>query len=240
MDLTPPTQAAPVVKDGRGNGFAAEALRVLTRPGPPPPGWARSTALLVVAVLALAAVIAWAGWLTRGDPDRYFGEQRPGTLLSAGLLFASAETCRRLHRTPGAAAAFGRFWIVHAFLFVYLGLDELFRVHERLDRLLHRLGGLDARHRVTDHLDDLIIIAYAAFAAALWFRRRRQLLRLPWTVLTMVGAFAAFAAMMAVDVAGQVKAVEDSLKLLAGALILSAFLAARWEVERLPARSEAP
>jgi hypothetical protein len=217
--------------EGGGTGFVTEVVRVLTRPGPPPRGWARLTAVIVAGVAVASLVIAWAGWVTRGNPHRYFGEQRPGTLLSAGLLFACAGTCRRIHALP-AAAGFGRFWAVHVVFFAYLGLDELLRIHERLDRYAHRLFGLNANHPVTDHLDDLIIMAYAVFAAALWYRCRRPLLRLPWTVLTMGTAFAAFAAMMAVDLAAEIKAVEDSLKLLAGALVLSALLAARQEVKR--------
>ena len=216
-----------------GAGFLAQAARVLRAPGPAPREWVHTTRLLLAGVLAAAGVVALAGWLTRGDPGRYFGEQRPGTLLSAGLLAASAETCRRIHRLPAAAALFGRFWVVHAGLFAYLGLDELFRVHERLDRTIHKVLGLHHRHPVTDHLDDAILLGYAAFAAALWYRRRRALIRLPWTVLTMVAAFAAFAAMMAVDLTAEVKAVEDTIKLLAGALILSAFFAARREVGQL-------
>ena len=89
---------------GAGDSFAVDTVRVLAHPGPPPRGWARQAALLVVGAVVAALVIAWAGWMTRGDTGRYFGEQRPGTLLSAGLLFASAELCRRIHRLPGAAA----------------------------------------------------------------------------------------------------------------------------------------
>lgn len=216
----------------REPSFVAEVVRVLRSPGPAPGGWARFVSFLLAGVLVAAGVIALAGWLTRGEPGRYFGERRPGTLLSAGLLLASAETCRRIHGLP-RAAAFGAFWIVHAGLFAYLGLDELLRIHERLDRSIHQLFGLHHRHPVTDHLDDVIILGYAAFAAALWYRHRRALLRLPWTVLTMTVAFFAFAAMMAVDLSMEVKAVEDGIKLVAGALILGAFLAARREVEQI-------
>ena len=219
--------------------FVTQAVRVLRSPGPAPRGWGRRVALLLVGVLVAAGVIALAGWLTRGQPGRYFGEQRPGTLLSAGLLLASAEVCRRIHGR-GVSAAFGAFWLVHAGLFAYLGLDELLRIHERLDRSIHKLFGLHHRNPVTDHLDDLIILGYAAFAAALWYRRRWVLLRLPWTVLTMTAAFVAFAAMMAVDLTAEVKAVEDTIKLVAGALILGAFLAARREVEQTRPGGAAP
>ena len=237
--MTLPALGGHASTDGGDQLFVVDAVGRLTRPGPAPRGWARRAALLVVGAAVAALVIALAGWLTRRDPGRYFGEQRPGTLLSAGLLFACAETCRRIHALPGAAS-FGRFWAAHAVLFAYLALDELLRVHERLDKLIHWLLGLNARNRISDHLDDLILIAYAAFAAALWFRARRLLLRLPWTLLTMAAGFVLFAAMLAVDIAAQTKAVEDGLKLVAGATILSAFLAARREIEGSQSGTIAP
>lgn len=221
-----------------GAGFLAEALRVLRAPGPAPRGWGRVVLLLLVGVVAASLLIAVAGWLTRGEPGRYFGEKRPGTWVSVGLLVASAETCRRIHRLP-AAAAFGSFWMAHAILFAYLGLDEALRIHEQLDRHAHRLFGLNRHHPVTDHLDDAFILGYAAFAAALWYRRRWMLLRLPWTLRTIGAGFLAFAAMMAVDLSAEVKAVEDSIKLVAASLIFGAFLAASREMERL-APSAAP
>jgi hypothetical protein len=181
----------------------------------------------VVGGSAVATVlIAFAGWALRDDPGKYFGEKKPGTLLSAGLLLASAWTCRLVHHLP-AAALFGRFWIVQASLFLFLAVDELFRVHERLDRLVHYLLGLNDRHPVTDHLDDAIIGLYALVAAWLWFRHRALLIRLPWMVLTMAPAFAAFAAMLVLDVAGGSKAVEDGLKIVSCALIFAGFAAAQ-------------
>ena len=210
----------------RSPGAFLPSLATLLHPGPAPRGWWRFAAWVVGGSAAAAVVFALAGWLLRDDPGKYFGEKRPGTLLSVGLLLASAWTCRQIHRLA-AAAPFGRFWIVQGFLFLYLAVDELFRVHERLDRLVHSLLGLNDRHPVTDHLDDAIIGLYALVAAGLWLSHRVLLIRLRWMVLTMAAAFAAFAAMLVLDVTGGSKAVEDGVKIVSCSLIFVAFAAAQ-------------
>ena len=220
-----PTASRATGGEGGSGSFAAQLLALL-RPGPAPRGWWRFATWVVGGSAAAAVVFALAGWLLRDDPGKYFGEKRAGTLLSAGLLLASALTCRQIHRLP-AAAPFGRFWAVQGFLFLYLAVDELFRVHERLDRLVHSLLGLNDRHPVTDHLDDAIIGLYALVAGGLWLWHRVLLIRLRWMVLTMAAAFAAFAAMLVLDVTGGSKAVEDGVKIVSCALIFAAFAAAQ-------------
>ena len=217
---------APTAGEGRGGGAFPASLATLLRPGRAPGGWWRFAAWVVGGSAAAAVVFALAGWLLRDDPGKYFGEKRAGTLLSAGLLLASALTCRQIHRLP-AAAPFGRFWIVQGFLFLYLAVDELFRAHERLDRLVHAVFGLNDRHPVTDHLDDAIIGVYAVVAAGLWLWHRALLIRLRWMVLTMAAAFAAFSAMLVLDVTGGSKALEDGVKIVSCSLIFAAFAAAQ-------------
>ena len=217
---------APGAGDATGRGVFLPALAALLHPGPAPRGWWRFATTVVAGSAAATVVFALAGWLMRDDPGKYFGEKRAGTLLSAGLLLASAWTCRMVHHLP-AALVFGRFWIVQASLFLFLAVDELFRVHERLDRLVHYALGLNDQHPVTDHLDDAIIGLYALVAAGLWFWHRALLLRLRWMVLTMAAAFVAFAAMLVLDVTGGSKAVEDGLKIVSCALIFAAFAAAQ-------------
>ena len=217
---------APTAVEARSGDALLPSLSALLRPGAAPRGWWRFAAWVVGGSTAATIIFAAAGWLLRDDPGKYFGEKRAGTLLSAGLLLASALTCRQIHRLA-AAAPFGRFWAVQGFLFLYLAVDELFRVHERLDRLVHSLLGLNDRHPVTDHLDDAIIGVYALVAAGLWLWHRALLIRLRWMVLTMAAAFAAFAAMLVLDVTGGSKAVEDGMKIVSCSLIFAAFAAAQ-------------
>jgi hypothetical protein len=180
--------------------------------------------LLAATVVSLALMIAL-GLTWHGEPGRYFKERKAGTYLSAGLLVASgvvaARIAGRLRRDP-----FARFWAVAAAGFVFLGMDDLLVIHERVDAWLHRLLGWDPEHWLTDHLDDAIVGGYGVAAGWWAYRHRRDLGRLRWMLAVLAVAFACFAAMVVLDATKLSKVAEDSFKILAGALILVALLAA--------------
>jgi hypothetical protein len=228
---------------GPPSGFSWLAtLRALVRWSPPPPGLLRAGALLVT--LSLAAVIALAalGHAWSGNPHRYFGERKLGTYLSFLNLIATGAVAGSIARGLGGRR-FARFWWAAAVGFVWLGCDDLFTLHERIDRGLHALAGRDPEHPVTDHLDDLIVAGYGVAALALAYRHRTDLQSLVWMHRTLGVAFALFAVMVAADILHWPKAIEDGLKIVAGTLILVGFLAARRELRemaRAPVGQSAP
>jgi hypothetical protein len=142
----------------------------------------------------------------------------------------AASIARQLGARP-----FARFWWAAAGGFVWLGGDDLFTLHEQIDRGLHTLLGLDPDHPVTDHLDGLIVAGYGVAALALAYRHRADLQPLVWMQRTLGAAFALFAAMVAADMLHASKTVEDGLKVVAGTLIFVGFVAARLEL-RVAAR----
>ena len=206
-----------------------ETLRALARPGPPPPGLVRVGTLLFALSLAAVFVLIGFGYAWQDKPRRYFGEWHAGTYLSVLNLLAtgavSASIARRLGATP-----FARFWWAAAGGFVWLGCDDLFTVHERIDRGVHALLGLDPEDPLTDHLDDLIVAGYGVAALVLAYRYRADLQYLTWMHRILGVAFMLFAAMVAIDLLRWSKTLEDSLKLVAGTLIIVGFLAARLEL----------
>jgi hypothetical protein len=159
-------------------------------------------------------------------PDHYFGERRLDTFASVGVLFWSAGVCfsiavLRIPRTP-----FASFWRNAAILFFYLGLDELFQIHENLDRIIHWLCRADPHHPVTDHLDDLIVLSYLPIAVVIAWRHLPRLLQLT-AMLQMLALGAILTlAMVAMDLVGDNKVAEDGLKLIAGIVIVMGFGAA--------------
>jgi hypothetical protein len=217
--------------------FWLETVRAFCRPSPPPPGLVRAGVLLLalslVAVLALAAL----GYAWYANPHRYFGERKVGTYLSFLNLLATGVMAVSIARGLGPSP-FARFWWVAAGGFVWLGCDDLFTLHEQIDRGLHALFRLDPDHPVTDHLDDLIVAGYGVAALVLAYRHRVALQPLTWMQRTLGTAFALFAAMVVVDVLHWSKTIEDGLKVVAGTLIFIGFLAARLELHanaRVPA-----
>jgi len=170
------------------------------------------------------------GGARHGDPGVYFDKWEAGTYVSSALLLACGVASGLLaRRLPGPAR---RFWSMAAAGFAYLAYDEVFKVHERVDRRVHARLGLDPNHPVTDHLDDVIVMLYFVGAIALAWCFRALLLPLPWFVLPFTAALLTGKAMIGIDVATDLHAAsEESLKLVTGALILVAILGALLDPE---------
>lgn len=206
-----------------------EALRAVRRPGPPPPGFVPAATLLMTACLMAIFGLIWLGHIQYDNPHRYFGERKIGTYLSFVNLVATGALSWVVGQRLGAGR-FARFWRVAAVGFVWLGCDDLFTVHERIDRGVHALLGWDPDDPITDHLDDLIVAAYGLVALMLAFRYRVELARLTWMHFVLGIAFGLFTVMVVADFLHWPKALEDGLKVLAGTTILVGFLAARLEL----------
>lgn len=203
-----------------------DGLGQLRHPGPPPPGALPLAAAMLALTFLVIAVLIWLG-VTRYDrAARYFGEGRAGTYYSGLQLVASAVVAAVLARRAGRHPV-RRFWWVVAGAFLYLSLDEVYGLHEELDRGVHKLlGWHDRRHWLTDHLDDVFVALYGVIALAWADRHFERLVRLRWTALMFGVAFLCFVGMTVLDFAGLTAWLEDSLKLLAGTLILAGLLTA--------------
>ncbi|MGR3624966.1 MAG: hypothetical protein ACU0A0_01605 [Limimaricola sp.] len=202
------------------------------------------------AVLALALAVATG--LALGDLDHQFRESGIVTYTSAALLALAAATSLRIGRQRRAGASLSLrdpriVWTAIGLGFVWLALDDLAQIHENLDRLVHRLAGIEETP-FTDRLDDVIILAYGVIGAAIMWAYRSELRRFP----VMLGWLAAGAVLLVLQVVLDVllnddawvlfsgfstarpdlahdlgEIVEESVKLLAEACFLSAFLRVR-------------
>jgi hypothetical protein len=212
------------------SGFSWPAIvRALVRPSPPPPGLLRTGLVLLALSVAVVLALVALGHAWYGNPHRFFGERKVGTYLSFLNLLATGGVAAAIARGLGRAPV-ARFWWVAAVGFVWLACDDLFTLHEQIDRGLHALLGLDPEHPVTDHLDDLIVAGYGVAALGLAYRHRAGLQPLVWMQRTLGVAFALFAAMVIADTLHWSKALEDGLKVVAGTLIFVGFVAARLEL----------
>jgi hypothetical protein len=208
------------------------SLRALRHPGPAPPGLPALAFVLVSSCVATVAVLVWLGYAWHDDSHHFFRERKLGTYLSFASQMAAAVVATLIGRRL-RPASFARFWFAMAALLAWTAGDDLFVLHERVDRALHAGLDLDPDHPVTDRLDDLIVAGYGVAAVALAYRHRGRLASLPWTVLILAVASGLFALMVLADTLHVSKTLEDALKVLAGTLILVGFLAA-WLVTPTP------
>jgi hypothetical protein len=181
--------------------------------------------IILGATVLSIAVMVWLGIAWHGMPSRYFREHQAGTYYSGLLLLGTSGLAWGAARRAGMASS-RRFWAVAALGFVFLALDDVLRIHEETDRLFHRLVGWDPDHWLTDHLDDAIVALYGMVAATWAYRYRAGLLHLRRTNVCLAAGFALFVGMTVLDVLGTWPTVEDSLKLLAEAAIITGVFAA--------------
>lgn len=190
---------------------------------------------LMLAALAVAAAGLIAGWIAR-DPLDHFEEGGPLTWYSAAQLLAAAILCRRIRR-PLSAAGRG-LWTALGLGFVFLALDELFKIHERIDEAAHALLGL-RQTELSDRIDDLLVLAYALAGAALLWRWRAELKRHGALWCYLAAGLALSLVMVAADIASDspdllrrittaparsgaaLTVVEETVKLLAEAVLLA-------------------
>jgi len=193
-----------------------------------PAQWWRWAGWLAAATLAVIVAVAAVSSYAEGNTHHYFGEKRFGTLASVAVLVGSGCVCFKISRRI-APDPFSRFWFWSAILFLFVGLDDLLLIHERLDRAFHAALGWDPDDPVTDHIDDLLLAVYVFPAVWLAWRHRARLLQLVPMIQLMGMAFVCFAGMVYLDFTSRSLFYEETLKLVAGVLIFLGFLTAYYD-----------
>ena len=158
------------------------------------PGWVLGLAL----PLAIAAVTIAIG----KTPAEQFDEGGLGTWASCLLLLACAATSLdvwRARRDPARLGTSAVLWLVVAFGFLYLALDDGFSWHEKLDRFIHRKVLHIEPTSATKRIDDLIVGVYGLLALGVLYRFRDELLRVPGLVRIFVLAMGLMGVQVGLD-----------------------------------------
>lgn len=128
-------------------------------------------------VLALGLGFAW-----HRNPTAYTGEGDPITWLSfAHLLVISGLAGGVFYARTGGSLRLAVWrhpafvWLLIALGFLFLAVDEVAKIHESLDRFVHRL----LQHPETalsDRLDDAILLGYGVSGAVVLYVYRAELI----------------------------------------------------------------
>jgi hypothetical protein len=124
-------------------------------------------------------------------------------VVSFFILGAIAVVAMRIYavrRAPDASwlAGTGRIWLLIALGFAFLALDEALSVHERMDLLVHRVFSLPET-RITDRIDDLIILVYAIVGILLLYVHRAEFRNLTGHRRFFVAGFLLLSVMVVID-----------------------------------------
>lgn len=186
--------------------------------------------------------------LLRGNLLKQFGEISLPTLASFIQLLLTALICWRVFKLESARvaqdnrAARPTIWALFAAGFIYLALDEVLKLHERMDKWIH-LAFRFERTVMTERFDDIIVALYMIGALVVLFNYRRVLWKFLGTWPFFACGFAAAAIMIGADFLGAYQraminlagpdrpdllvtlcgVLEDSSKIIAEGLFLSGY-----------------
>jgi hypothetical protein len=176
-------------------------------------------------VSVVCVVLALAGWAIEGDSGKFFGEGKPGTLLSVLLLGLSSYASMKRAR-GGLPWRVRMGWVVFGATLALAALDDMFKGHESADKVLNGWLGLDPEG-IAGKLDDALVLLYLVPAGCvlLWswgsyaFEERAMFWR-----LAISGVW--FFLMVAFDVIDRddLQWLEESSKVISGAFIFSAIV----------------
>src|SRR5688572_17560415 len=132
-----PTSPASPLRSSDSPGCDAAARNLFRLHGPPPGWWWATTWILLGDAVVIVACIGIGRWLF-DDAHELFRERRPGTFASVAVLVCSGLSCFRIRkRVAGSPVA--AFWLAFGVVMCVAGADDLFRLHEHLDKIFHRL-----------------------------------------------------------------------------------------------------
>jgi hypothetical protein len=205
----------------------------------------------VFAVLGAVLLIAW----TTGPFYYHFADTRLVDLYAFFQLFATAcvafFACKKLeqkHSLKWRNNPSARPFFISAAGFLFLLCDDLFSIHENIDKLIH-FAFYIKETPWTDHIDDFILLAYGIIALFFIKDFIREFKKHPYMVGLIICGFCAFFMVFYLDFVTNnvetfiyffdglfsgdmthkkdvLKMVEESFELLGEAFFLSAFVAA--------------
>ena len=146
-------------------------------------------------------------------------------VVSAVLLYAGYQSYRAWQLLRGSGRSGANYWRLAALGLLFLAADEFFALHEGMGRALTWAGVPTPGH--TDHLDDVILVAYVVVAGVISLWYMRELLRVPIVLALLLLGFgvAGFAVLLDNNIQsptneiGPHEAVEEFAELAGAALI---------------------
>ena len=165
-----------------------------------------TTLLLSLVSLDLLAVLLalGLGFALHQSPTAYTGEGDPITWLSFVHLLAISGLAGGVFycRTGGRLREVWRnpafVWLLITLGFFFLALDEVARIHESLDRFVHRVAQLQETG-LTDRLDDAIVLGYGFIGASVLYVYRCELVQYRAALPLVMCGFVLFVLMGVLD-----------------------------------------
>ncbi|KST61863.1 hypothetical protein BC008_07425 [Mastigocoleus testarum BC008] len=135
--------------------------------------------IVFVEILVIGSALLRA-MLLNLNPRRYFAEQGYVSwvsflqiLIVAYLSWKTFESRKSTATSMNLKASYN-LWAILSLGFLFLGLDEIFELHESLDYLIHDWFQIQ-QTEITDRIDSLIVLIYALFGVGILYWAKSEL-----------------------------------------------------------------
>ena len=207
--------------------------------------------ILAFDILAITLAVSRA-LLRQKSPMRYFEETGIMSFFSglqlliiAGLSLRISFIRQQIKTRFKSWKSPQNLWRIMAIGFVFLAADEIFEIHENIDKLIHQ-GLRITETALTDRIDDLIIVSYSLIGGYILYSFWQEFKRYQPAFCLFIVGFVLKAAMVIFDlytnnemilsswitdpqvhelVYDSLRTVEESLKILAEGAFIAAFCA---------------
>ena len=199
----------------------------------------------------VAIIVAITLGIHKGKPLIHFGEHHFITwisvlqMLTISLLSYSIFQTRRRTLDHFDWRAPFIVWAIISLGFFFLGMDDLFKIHESMDRRIHNIFNLK-QTAFTDRFDDMIIGVYGLIGISVLYACREEIKKYRQVFPFLIYGFVLLFIMVALDMLGNrndilmklvrsdlvapihicVEVAEDSVKVFAGSFFLVGFYGA--------------
>lgn len=120
------------------------------------------------------------GMLLNVNPKRYFAEQGYISWFSFFQILISAYLAWRVFKSRKSFAkvnnwkASHNLWAILSLGFLFLGVDEMWEIHEKLDYFIHDFFHIQET-QITDRIDSFIVLIYAIFGVGILYWAKSEL-----------------------------------------------------------------
>lgn len=136
---------------------------------------------IVLEVLVIGSALLRA-FLLNVNPKRYFDDQGYVSWFSFLQILFAAYLAWKVYKSRKSDAVINsankgisyKLWAIISFGFLFLGLDEMLKIHENLDYFIHDFFQIQETAN-TDRIDSLIVLIYALFGVGILYWAKSEL-----------------------------------------------------------------
>lgn len=160
---------------------------------------------IVLEVLVIGSALLRA-FLLNVNPKRYFDDQGYVSWFSFLQILFAAFLAWKIYKSRKSDLVINNsnqsgnynFWAIISFGFLFLGLDEMLKIHENLDLFIHDFFQIQETAN-TDRIDSLIVLIYALFGVGILYWAKSELSKFRKTFPLFCIAFSLTFAMIFLD-----------------------------------------